>query len=98
LCCYDAATLQVTRAALVKAVANRPHIEVLPVISIDSDKDSKLHHTTTITATTTAAATKRGTLAAAPVEGIQPTSEYNKYMRRVTAERRRHQKLHSTVK
>jgi hypothetical protein len=88
-------TLQITRPALEKAVVNRQHIEVLPVVATDnSGKDIKLHHTAVGTA---AAAAKHATVAAVPVEGIQPTSGYNKYMRRVTAERRRHQELHSTV-
>jgi hypothetical protein len=92
-----AAILQITRAALVKAVANRPHIEVLPVISSDnSGKDSKLHRTTTA-ATAAAAAAKHATSTVVPVEGIQPTRGYNQYMRRVTDERRRHLELHSTV-
>jgi uncharacterized protein (UPF0333 family) len=96
-----AAILQITRAAVLKAAANRPHIEVLPVISSDnSGKDSKLHRTATAAttaATTAAAAAKHATSTVVPVEGIQPTSGYNKYMRRVTDERRRHQELHSTV-
>eukprot|EP00953_Heterococcus_sp_UTEX-ZZ885_P027831 14887-Heterococcus_DN1.PRE.3 len=86
--------LKVTRAAVVKAVASRPHIEVLPVNTTDtSSKDSKLLRTTAAAA----AAAKHATSTVVPVEGIQPTSGYNKYMRRVTDERRRHQELHSTV-